>query len=339
MLKLIKLLICIIIFMPNISYAEDVQIFKAHGIYILSKYDTLDTAEQNALKEAKRNAVEQAGTYLESLTIVDNSQVVYDDIFVLASNIISINEKKFYQEIKNDQIVIHCDITAEIDIDNIKSQLKDKQLHLLVTEYRKLQEKNRNLTLQKDVTNQIPYNEAKVQEIKNEAEKLKFAGCYVEAIDKYTEALQYKPNSKDLILQRGLCYYYIEQYSIAIVDLNNAGEIELSYPGASTIYTIRGILNESIGNIDSSLKDLTYAVILDNTNAMQIRMTINFKYQHYQEAIDDAFLYLAKANPNDPTYIKQIANIYMVIAMSYYQLNNQELYNKFYQKALEHGYK
>lgn len=57
---------------------------------------TLIVAEERALLNAKRNAIEQAGTYIESYSKVENFKLTHDEIHVIAAGLmqVSIIDKK-----------------------------------------------------------------------------------------------------------------------------------------------------------------------------------------------------------------------------------------------------
>lgn len=58
--------------------------------------ETLIVAEERALLNAKRNAIEQAGTYIESYSKVENFKLTHDEIHVIAAGLmqVSIIDKK-----------------------------------------------------------------------------------------------------------------------------------------------------------------------------------------------------------------------------------------------------
>lgn len=52
------------------------EIYTADGEYTMSKYETVDIAEQRAIKDAMRHAQEQAGIYIESYSRMKNFQLL-----------------------------------------------------------------------------------------------------------------------------------------------------------------------------------------------------------------------------------------------------------------------
>src|SRR5574340_1165104 len=76
-------------------YADTKEIV-AEGTYVMGDGETPIVAEERAVEQAKRYAVEQAGTYVKSYSRVKNFVIMEDEIEVLASGIleISILDKK-----------------------------------------------------------------------------------------------------------------------------------------------------------------------------------------------------------------------------------------------------
>ena len=91
------LIVCLFSWM-SLCHAEDVFIGVAD--YVIDSKESIQDAEYSALQYAKRNAVEQAGTYVESLTEVNNHIVTKDEVIVLAAGVAKLlpdSVKKQYQ--------------------------------------------------------------------------------------------------------------------------------------------------------------------------------------------------------------------------------------------------
>ena len=69
--------------------SQSKEIVSERGIQY-GRWETPSVAESRALLNAKRVALEQAGTYVESYTKVENMQVTKDEIQVLASGIMEV---------------------------------------------------------------------------------------------------------------------------------------------------------------------------------------------------------------------------------------------------------
>lgn len=124
----------------SIAQAE-IKEFSASATYTMSNYETLDIAQQRALREAERSALEQAGIYIESHTTVVNGKVVNDEVLAVASNVIRIKSKKFdkyFDAAKN--LVTSASIVAEIDTDKVDKGLKREDIAELTKQYNVLKD-------------------------------------------------------------------------------------------------------------------------------------------------------------------------------------------------------
>jgi len=107
--------------------AAQQQTYEAEGVYILGSTDTMFKAKIGALQEAKRLALERAGTYLESVTWVVDGQLTKDEIARIASGVIKL-EKIINEETKLNNGVVLLVIRANFIIDNEDLQKKVEDL-------------------------------------------------------------------------------------------------------------------------------------------------------------------------------------------------------------------
>ena len=131
----VAVLACLILNTPSIVQAE-IKEFSASATYTMSNYETLDIAQQRALREAERSALEQAGIYIESHTSVVNGKVVNDEVMAVASNVIKIKSKvfdKYFDEAKN--LVTRASIVAVIDTDKVDKGLNRNDIKELTEQY------------------------------------------------------------------------------------------------------------------------------------------------------------------------------------------------------------
>lgn len=82
MKKFLLFLFLVLLLIPTFCFAKEAT-FVGRSEYIIAVGTGAD-AEAIALEDAKRLALEQAGTYLESLTVVENNAVTLDRIKVIA---------------------------------------------------------------------------------------------------------------------------------------------------------------------------------------------------------------------------------------------------------------
>lgn len=85
-MKKLLVLLYVFLMLNNVCFAQ-AQEFVGRAEYTMGSNETLDAVKERLLLSAKRNAVEQAGTYLESITEVKNGLITRDDILVIATGV------------------------------------------------------------------------------------------------------------------------------------------------------------------------------------------------------------------------------------------------------------
>lgn len=95
MRHILAILVVALLFSQSSVLAETKEII-AEGTYNMGDGETPTVAESRALLQAKRTAVEEAGTYVESYSNTRNFQLTVDEVQVLASGIMEVEvlEKK-----------------------------------------------------------------------------------------------------------------------------------------------------------------------------------------------------------------------------------------------------
>ena len=94
------------------------------------------------------------------------------------------------------------------------------------------------------------------QLLANEGDKLYRQGRLDEAIDKYTEAIEYYSRSQWEVpyCKRGTAYYDLGQFDLAIKDFNEAIRLdpwgEEGYYGRGFVYTAQGTKAEAIADFE-----------------------------------------------------------------------------------------
>ena len=89
MRHIIGFFISCLLLLPSVAFPEIKEII-SEGTYNMGDGETPTVAESRALLQAKRVAVEQAGTYIESYSKVKNFQLTYDEIQILASRVMEV---------------------------------------------------------------------------------------------------------------------------------------------------------------------------------------------------------------------------------------------------------
>src|SRR5262245_57328463 len=83
--------------------------------YRMGDHDTRTDATRLAIETAKRDALEQVATYLESVTEVKNLDITRDEIRSYTAGIVTVLNQQTSMHIDNGEIVVHVDLTAQAD--------------------------------------------------------------------------------------------------------------------------------------------------------------------------------------------------------------------------------
>lgn len=101
-------------------YAE-VQTVEADGYYTIEDNvkESIPVAKDRARLDALRNAVEKAGIYVESYSVVNNAKIASDEIRIIAGNIINVLSSSVTSEKSGGTTTFKCHVVANIDTANI----------------------------------------------------------------------------------------------------------------------------------------------------------------------------------------------------------------------------
>ncbi len=97
--------------------AAEIKIITATGEYRMGDNDTRTDAKRLALLDAKRLALEQAGTYLESVTEIKNLSIARDELNAYTAGIVEVAELDTKDVLDGATHVIRVQVTAKIDMD------------------------------------------------------------------------------------------------------------------------------------------------------------------------------------------------------------------------------
>jgi hypothetical protein len=97
----------------------EVRVVTAQGEHRMGDRDTKEEAIRLATESAKRNALEQVATYLESITVVTDLNVTKDEIRSYTAGVVLVQEQLTSTTLDGDTVVIRVDIAAEIDTDEV----------------------------------------------------------------------------------------------------------------------------------------------------------------------------------------------------------------------------
>ncbi|MGH7259431.1 MAG: tetratricopeptide repeat protein [Nitrospiraceae bacterium] len=101
----------------------EIKTITATGEYRMGDNDTRTDAKRLALLDAKRLALEQAGTYLESVTEVKNLGVARDELNAYTAGIVEVTELSAKDVLEGTTHVVRVEVTAKIDTDVVARQI------------------------------------------------------------------------------------------------------------------------------------------------------------------------------------------------------------------------
>ncbi len=81
----------------------------------MGEHDTRADAIRLAMEAAKRDALEQVATYLESITEVTNADVTRDEIRTYTAGIVTVVDQQIQTRLEGETVVIHVDLTGQVD--------------------------------------------------------------------------------------------------------------------------------------------------------------------------------------------------------------------------------
>lgn len=106
---------------PSRAAVEEIE---ATGRYYLGDNDTRLDGHRLALMEAKRNALEKAGTYVESITEVKDFQLTRDDVKTYTAGIIEVTEPEEPKwEMVGQTLRCTVKVKAQIDKDDVAKRI------------------------------------------------------------------------------------------------------------------------------------------------------------------------------------------------------------------------
>ena len=91
------------------------RVVTSTGEHRMGDHDTRTDATRLAIERAKREALEQVATYLESVTEVKDLDVTRDEIRTYTAGIVTVLNQQTSTRIENGEIIIHVDLMAQVD--------------------------------------------------------------------------------------------------------------------------------------------------------------------------------------------------------------------------------
>jgi tetratricopeptide (TPR) repeat protein len=311
MKRLITLLLTTILMLPSFAHAEIKTI--THTVQQpFGGSQSPDDARTAGIARAKREALERFGSYIESTTVVKNSQVDSDEILALTAGVTKAEVVKQKNYTEGDAFGLEITVKVELDTAVLDQSLKrllqdrnhlkdltsarqrEKQLLARIAELEKENTKKGNTPKQKEELKK------EFQETRDglsavewfdkavalwDGKKQKFPDSK-KAIEYLSQAIRLDPNDALAYINRGIAYRNLKQYQQAINDYDQATRLD---PSDADAYYNRGITYSHLKQYQHAIKDYDQAIQFDpgNAKAYNNRGVAYKDLKQYQQAIND----------------------------------------------------
>jgi len=240
-----------------------------------------DDAKVAAVVKGKTEVLEKAGTYLESLTVVENFTLTKDQSIALASGILTVDilSQKNYATDEGFGLILEL----KIDVDNSIMNNRVKQIQedrILIDKYSELKEREKELLERIEKLQKQSKDLAKNTSVDKHEKNKKLNKDLDEAIQALP-AVEW--NKKALALWEKGKYIDPEK---AIEYLSESIRMDAHNPVS---YNNRGVANYNIGRREQAIDDFNHALLLDGkyADAYNNRGDAYFEMRQYHQAIDD----------------------------------------------------
>lgn len=114
------MLVALLVFVwPVSSVFSSMQIVRGVGEHRMGDYESKQEAVRLATEAAKRDALEQMASYVDSLTVVKDREIVKDEIRSSTAGVLAIIQKEVTTRFEGDTLVIHVEVTAQADPEEV----------------------------------------------------------------------------------------------------------------------------------------------------------------------------------------------------------------------------
>ncbi len=104
---------------PVYPVSAEVRVVLSQGEFRMGDRDTREDAMRLATEAAKRNALEQVATYLESVTVVEGTDITKDEIRTYTAGLILVLDQQTNLWLDGDRVVVTIDLMSQIDTDEV----------------------------------------------------------------------------------------------------------------------------------------------------------------------------------------------------------------------------
>ncbi len=288
------------------SVSAESKTVTADGKYVMGDMDSKQNAKALALMEAKRLALEKAGTYIESVSEVKDYQLTKDQINSLAAGVMSVEVLTEDWKMSGESMVVLVSIRATIDTSNLKARIASVQDGQGSESMKDIQ--GQLATLQKELAElkakqsspaekAVPKEEIKAKhdgiikqmsalELLEYGHSALIGQRWKDAMDAYNKAIAIDPNLSDAYNGMSLALQRTGQPDKAMEAVNKALKIDPQSPRG---YAARAMLLQEQGKQDTALQDINKAIELSPKNARFYlqRGNLHLKMRHRDPALKD----------------------------------------------------
>ncbi|MBH0200895.1 MAG: hypothetical protein HP496_00980 [Nitrospira sp.] len=115
----VVLFLALAVFITAVPAFADIRVVNAQGEHRMGNRDTREDAIRLATEAAKRNALEQVATYLESITVVHDMDVTKDEIRTYTAGLVLVLNQQIATTLDGDVVVVKVDLLAQMDTDEV----------------------------------------------------------------------------------------------------------------------------------------------------------------------------------------------------------------------------
>lgn len=120
--KLVWLMFGLPFLLPLTSFAKMEIIYVTHK-YTMGDNDSKNDARRMCFLEAKRKAIEKAGTYIESLTEVKDARLTKDEVRAYSSALLKVETVKENWKLVGNNMAVILKVKADVDTSHILKEL------------------------------------------------------------------------------------------------------------------------------------------------------------------------------------------------------------------------
>ncbi len=115
-----RMLVALLVFVwPVSSVFSSMQTIHGVGEHRMGDFESKQEAVRLATEAAKRDALEQMASYVDSLTVVKDQEIVKDEIRSSTAGVLAIIQKEVTTRFEGDTLVIHVEVTAQVDPEEV----------------------------------------------------------------------------------------------------------------------------------------------------------------------------------------------------------------------------